>query len=301
MIAELQTELDDEGAEEKELMEQLGRLQKSIEAQSQVLATLQKALGSLLEQRANILKQIAVRKARLEEIEELVARFKLLDSHYETDLHRLEAIHESGNLFYQLEAEPCPLCGALPSEQHLDSECEGNTEIVVQAADAEMIKILRLRRELSETVETLTKERAEIDKSLSSLEEYNKGLEGQIKEITAASISAGRGSYDQFVSERSKVMFALDKIGRLNRLLTQRSNIESGTPEVEDGQATTRTIVSRNVLDEYAKKIESILQEWHFPNASRVFFDEKSHDLQIAGKHRGSSGKGLRAITHAAI
>ena len=43
------------------------------------------------------------------------------------------------------------------------------------------------------------------------------------------------------------------------------------------------------------------MQEWHFPNANRVFFAEGERDFQIAGKNRGSTGKGLRAITHAAV
>ena len=53
--------------------------------------------------------------------------------------------------------------------------------------------------------------------------------------------------------------------------------------------------------DEFAQTIEGILQEWHFPNAARVFFDQGKRDFQIAGKDRGSTGKGLRAITHAAV
>ena len=32
-----------------------------------------------------------------------------------------------------------------------------------------------------------------------------------------------------------------------------------------------------------------------------MFFDESKRDFQIAGKDRGSTGKGLRAITHAAV
>ena len=44
-----------------------------------------------------------------------------------------------------------------------------------------------------------------------------------------------------------------------------------------------------------------MLQEWHFPNANRIFFDERKRDVRIAGKDRGSTGKGLRAITHAAV
>ena len=55
------------------------------------------------------------------------------------------------------------------------------------------------------------------------------------------------------------------------------------------------------MLDEFSKTVERILEEWHFPNATRVFFYESKRDFQISGKDRGSTGKGLRAITHAAV
>jgi hypothetical protein len=54
-------------------------------------------------------------------------------------------------------------------------------------------------------------------------------------------------------------------------------------------------------LDEFSQMVERILSEWHYPNARRVFFDETVRDFQIAGKARGSTGKGLRAISHAAV
>lgn len=55
------------------------------------------------------------------------------------------------------------------------------------------------------------------------------------------------------------------------------------------------------VAETFALKVESILKEWHFPDAERVFFDAKARDLVIAGKLRTARGKGLRAITHAAF
>lgn len=103
--------------------------------------------------------EIRNRRARVTEIDELVERFRLLDSHYHTDLDRLAAIYESGSLFVHLEQQACPLCGALPGDQHIDSECEGNTEAVVKAADAEMVKINRLRYELADTATSLATER----------------------------------------------------------------------------------------------------------------------------------------------
>jgi hypothetical protein len=301
MIEDLQADLDEEGAVEEEINDQLARIEKSISDKNEALSDVQKGLDALFERRGNAAKELRNRKARLAEIDELVSRFQLLDSHYQTDLNRLEAIHESGSLFVHLEQKPCPLCGALPGDQHLDSDCEGNTTAVVQAADAEMLKINRLSRELSDTVSSLMVERNKLEESLLQFGEEYKACEQELSEIAAPAVSVERASYNQLVSERAAVRLTLDKINRLKRLMAQRAEFEGELSEAGGGPTTTRTQVSKNVLDDFAQTIEIILQEWHFPNASRVFFDESKRDFQIAGKDRGSTGKGLRAITHAAV
>ena len=301
MIADFHTELDEEGADEEELNDQLARLDESIRAQNEALDGVQKALDAVLERRGVAAGELRNRKARIGEIDELVERFRLLDSHYQTDLDRLAAIHESGSLFVHLEQQPCPLCGALPGDQHLASECEGNTEVVVQAADAEMVKIDRLRRELTDTVTSLTTERRKLQESLAKFDYKYKASEQELNEIASPAVSTERASYNQLVSERADVRFLFEKINHLKRLTVQRDELDAGQPEVVGGPSATKTQVSKNVLDEFAQTIEGILQEWHFPNANRVFFAEDKRDFQIAGKERGSTGKGLRAITHAAV
>ena len=301
MIADLQAELDEEGAEEEELIDQLARLDKTIRTQNEALEAVQKALDAVLERRGVAARELRNRRARIAEIDELVERFRLLDSHYQTDLDRLAAIHESGSLFVHLDQQPCPLCGAVPGDQHLDSECEGNTEAVVQAADAEIVKIDHLRRELADTVTSLTTERRELQESLAQCDNEYKASEREFKEIASPAVSTERASYNDLVSERAEVRFSLDKISRLKRLTVQRAELDAGQPEADGGPSATKTQVSKNVLDEFSQTIEGILQEWHFPNADRVFFAEDKRDIQIAGKYRGSTGKGLRAITHAAV
>ena len=302
MIADLHAELDEEGTEEEEeLNDQLARLDESIREQNEALEAVQKVLDAVLGRRGVAARELRNRGARIAEIDELVERFRLLDSHYQTDLDRLDAIHESGSLFAHLEQQPCPLCGALPGDQHLESECEGNTEAVVQAADAEMVKIDRLRRELTDTVTSLTTERWELQESLAQLDNEYKASEQELNEIASPAVSTERASYNQLVSERADVRFLLEKINRLKRLTVQRAELDAGQPEAVGGPSATKTQVSMNVLDEFAQTIEGILQEWHFPNANRVFFAEGKRDFQIAGKDRGSTGKGLRAITHAAV
>ena len=301
MIADLHAELDEEGAEEEELNDQLARLDETIRAQNEALATVQKALDAVLERRGVAATELRHRRARIAEIDELAERFGLLDSHYLTDLDRLAAIHESGSLFLHLEQQPCPLCGALPGDQHLDSECEGNTNAVVQAADAEIVKIDRLRRELTDTVTSLTTERSELQESLGQFYKEYKASEQELNEIASPAVSTERVSYDEIVSKRADVRFGLEKINRLKRLMFHRAELDAWQPDAVGGPLATKTHISESVLDEFAQTIEGILREWHFPNANRVFFAEDRRDLQIDGKDRGSTGKGLRAITHAAV
>jgi hypothetical protein len=301
MIADLQSELDEEGVEENELNDQLARLDESIRAQNEALAAVQRALDSVLERRGAVAREVRSRRTRVAEIDELVERFGLLDSHYQTDLDRLAAIHESGSLFVHLEQQPCPLCGALPGDQHLNSECEGNTEAVVKAADAEMGKITHLRRELAYTASSLTTERKDLLKSLEQFDEQYEACEQELNEIASPAVSTERASYNQLVSERAEVRFKLEKVDRLNRLTAQRAELDAEQTETAGSPSATKTRISKNVGDEFAQTVEGILQEWHFPSASRVFFDEGKRDFQIAGKDRGSTGKGLRAITHAAV
>ncbi len=172
---------------------------------------------------------------------------------------------------------------------------------MVDATEAEIVKINRLRRELSDTVSSLTVERNKLEESFLQFEKEYKACEQELSKIVAPAVVAERTSYNQLVSERGEVRLTLDKINRLKTLIAQRAEFESEDSEAAGGSITTRTQVSKNVLDGFAQTIERILQEWHFPNASRVFFDEIKRDFQIAGKDRGSTGKGLRAITHAAV
>ena len=300
LIEELQGEIDEDGLDKAELREQLNRLEKSIEDQNTALSEIQAVHDDLLQQRASVAIDIQTRRARLLENQELTGRFKLLDEHYQTDLKRLEAIHEFGSFFVHLDRDVCPLCGANPRDQHLDAECDGNTEEVVLAANAEMYKIRRLERELSETVASLNDEVGQINSELPSLEEQYQGIDEQLTEITKPTVSTERTSYNQLILKRAEVITSLDNFKRLERLVYQKDDLE--VHEEEGGEATeSRTSIPKITLDAFSQTVERVLTEWHYPNANRVFFDESAKDFQIAGKDRGSTGKGLRAITHAAV
>lgn len=301
MIEELTSELNEEGVEEHELQDQLQRLNLSITQQSETLDKVQKNLNILLEKRGEAAREITKRESRIAEIKELRERFGLLDDHYMTDLYRLEAISESGSLFVHLEKTSCPLCGAAPDEQHLNRDCEGNTEEVVKAADAEIRKIKHLRHELADTAAALKTEGLELQTSIEKFHKEYDAHEKEINNIATPDVAGERGSYRNLISEHAEVTHTLEKFNHLNKLIEKRIGLEDDEEEGAGTSEPSGTQVSKKILDEFAKTVERILQEWHFPNASRVFFDEKKRDFQIAGRERGSTGKGLRAITHAAF
>jgi hypothetical protein len=301
MIAELEADLDDAGIEESELQDQLTRLEEAIRAQTAALAAAQKALDEVLERRGAAVKEIRNRGARIAEIDGLIERFALLDRHYESDLARLAAIHESGTLFVHLDQRPCPLCGAMPSAQHLESDCGGNTEAVVQASDAEMQKIARLRAELAETLTALRTERASLNEAIAVFEQAYSAADADLQGIAAPSIAIERTAYNDLVLLRAEVRLKLDKVERLKGLANQRASLAVVKQSLPNDPVSSKTLIPKSLVDEFAKAVEGILQEWHYPNAARVFFDEGKRDLQIAGKDRASSGKGLRAVSHAAI
>lgn len=301
MIQELQVTLDEQGIDEDELIEQADKLEDSIKQQNAALSNVQRTLNTLIDRRGAAAKEVRNRRARLVEIEELVGRFGLLDDHYGTDIRRLEAIHESGSLFASLDSKLCPLCGAQTGDQHLNTDCDGNTEAIVRAASAEIEKINRLRRELRQTVRSLEDEREGISGALPEFEREYKAHDQELSQIAAPAVSEERTSYDLLISERAEVRAVLEKFDRLHRLVRQRGDLEPEDADTSAGTGTTRTQISKSVLDEFSQTVEEILNEWHFPNAERVFFDESRRDFQISGKERGSTGKGLRAITHAAV
>ncbi|MEQ9519038.1 MAG: AAA family ATPase [Parvibaculum sp.] len=300
MILELQEEIDESGLDRNELNEQLVKLEETIDEQRSSLTEVQGALDGLIEKRGEFAQEIQKRRARLQEISELSGRFGLLDEHYQIDLKRLEAIHESGSFFVHLDRSACPLCGAAPTSQHLDQDCDGNTEQVVLASGVEMEKIRQLRRELSETLEALAKEAEGIEAALPEFVQKYQDAEGALVKVASPNVSAERATFDELISKRAEVRAALEYFARLDRLIKQKEELESQDDDGGD-QSESRTTIPTATLDEFSQTVERILGEWHYPNATRVFFDEKTKDFQIAGKPRGSSGKGLRAITHAAV
>lgn len=300
LLAEIRQEIADVGEEEADLKEQIDRLDGTIEQRRETLNSIQAQLDSLLAQRRELVDVRTAIQDRLDEIADLLSRFDLLLEHYAVDIERLTAIQESGAMFAHVESVPCPLCGASPEAQQHDAACDGDVETIVQAASAEIEKIARLKGELQSTVADLKSEAVSQEQELSHKNEEYENVNTQIQETVAPRVSEERASFSELIEKRAEVQKGLELYARVAKLEERRTTLE----EDEGKEGSSGAIVSGlpdSVAHDFSLRVSKLLKAWDFPGDCLVHFDKETTDFVIDGKSRGSRGKGLRAITHAAV
>ena len=300
LLAENRQELADFGVEKSDLKDQLERLDRQIEQRRETLNSVQAELDSLLAQRRVLVDVRTSIQDRLDEIADLLTRFNLLLAHYAVDVERLTAIQECGAMFAHVESVPCPLCGASPQEQDHDAACDGDVEAIVQAASAEIEKIARLIYELQATVADLWSEAASQEKELTIKNIEYENINTRILETVAPAVSTERASFSELIEQRAEVQNGLNLYVRMAKLEERKSSLE----EDQGGDGSSRSIVSSlpdSIAHDFSLRVSKLLKAWDFPGRCFVHFDKETTDFVIDGKPRGSRGKGLRAITHAAV
>jgi peptidoglycan hydrolase CwlO-like protein len=300
LIADLASEIIDMGEEKGELEAQLERLEASAAEHRDTVANAQRTLDAQLGERRELAKQQREIDDRLDEIRELLARFELLREHYGVDRERLRAIQESGTLFAYVQRVACPLCGADPEAQHADAECEGNVATIIEAATAEISKIERLSNELASTVTDLLTEQNSLSALRATVEQAYANVDAEIRQTMAPEVEEARAKFTDIIETRSAVRGSLALFDRLEKLEARRAGLDDVAPEPAE-KARVAVGFSEVVAHQFSLKIEQILKAWNFPGDCRVHYDKDASDFVIDGKPRGSRGKGLRAITHAAV
>lgn len=300
LLADLASEIEDSGEDREQLVDQLGRLEISIASRRESLNLAQRELDELLAQRREAFEKRNGMQNRLGEIDDLLARFNLLHEHYIVDTDRLNAIRESGSLFVYVDVKPCPVCGARPEDQHLESACDGDVDAVVLAANSEIQKIVRLLAELEGTVSDLLAEKEELSKSIAEQDARYRELDKAIQETVAPHVKGNQTSFSELVEERAGVQKIVDLFARREKLEGRRLSLQDDG-ESANGEERVKAGIPDSVAHALSTKVSVILQAWNFPGECLVHFDKQSTDFIIDGKHRASRGKGLRAITHAAV
>jgi predicted amino acid-binding ACT domain protein len=293
------TDLVDDVLDGGELTDQLQRLEETITLEQTQLNLTETQYRELSTQRISLRSTIEKSRERRAEIREMLQRFALLKEHYGSDIARLEGIGEAGSLVAAIAPGNCPLCGSETINSHPDIACDANLEVVVVAANAEKSKIERLRTELTATMQKLELEAQSFDRIIPRTQQDLTTLETKIADV-APSVMEQRTSYQTLVEKRASVRSLTSVWDELQQLKGRKAALE-GVSVSQAAEAVPVSDLSTTVLDSFSQLLQSILKEWHFPHAERVYFDPQKRDFVIAGKARGSRGKGMRAITHAAF
>lgn len=300
ILSDLSSEISDMGHEKTELVEQAQMLQATIDQHRESMRSVQSELDGKIIERKALFDECSILNNRQLEIVELLARFNLLHVHYGIDKERLIAIQESGSLFSHINESPCPLCGAEPKNQHASNNCDGDVEAIVIAAIAEIEKIDQLLVELNKTVSDLNDETALVESKLEKKRAEYKAADEQIRLSISPIVVEARSQFSEVVEKRVDVQAAIDMFDRLEKLQVRREALlddGSDTPESQQVEAGLPDAAAHA----FSMTVERILRAWNFPGECRVHFDKEKKDFVIDGKPRGSRGKGLRSISHAAI
>jgi hypothetical protein len=59
------------------------------------------------------------------------------------------------------------------------------------------------------------------------------------------------------------------------------------TPKEPEATPEVDQYISKSVLRDFSKTVQKILNAWHFPEATDVYFDETNRDVVIGGRLRG--------------
>jgi energy-coupling factor transporter ATP-binding protein EcfA2 len=300
LIEELRANLNEIGINRTEAEEQLLQLQTQVEVQQEILNRRQRELDDKIERRYEIMQQTERLSDRINEISSLLSRFELLKEHYQIDIERLAAIEESGSFFVHLERTSCPLCGALPDEQHQVEVCDGDIESVVHAAIAEIAKVEKLSLELDQTALDLRTEAEELIAQKEEIDPEFQALNQEIQEITSP-LRESQNTFSEIIRHSSEMQRVIDSFNRIGQLQEKKSTLRIEADEPANSFSPQKIDLSSSVLDDFAQKVQNLLQAWDFPGSNRLHFDETLKDIVIDGQPRTSRGKGLRAITHAAM
>ncbi|MDP9993842.1 uncharacterized coiled-coil DUF342 family protein [Variovorax boronicumulans] len=284
----------------RELEDQLRKIDASLSQHAVQLESTEAAFQEAAGRRRELRKKLEEGRDRRNEVGTLLARFSLLDRHYNSDIERLRAIEEGGTLFGILGSSRCPLCGADPAHHHDDEECDGNVDVIVDAARKEISKIELLRGELANTIRELHREGASFDRRMPTVVAELKEISGQVDGLISSKLAKLRASYSEFADKRGEVRQAIALYATVQDMERRRADLENA--QEERGSSTPiQGDIPTVVAEGFAQSVEAILKAWHFPDVGPVHFDAKSRDLVIAGKQRTARGKGLRAVTHAAF
>jgi hypothetical protein len=297
ILEERRNELTKLASDPNELVNQATRLESAINDATTFVVSSQAQITELEGRRTSFISERSKRNSRLLFLQEQLKRLRLLDEYYLSDRARLEAVIEASHVFHDLPEGTCPLCNqAFPPET-----ANAPPHRAFEAAcSKEIEKIDALRRDLESAISDFSLEESDHLAKVKEIEDQLQTLERELQTVLLPTTGTAHADLQRLLQTRAAVSQGvsiqatiLDLENRLSRI-RQAQNERVPRPTFEP-RATTSS------ASEFCKVVEEILGAWNYPELGTVAFDTDKCDLVIGGKDRANTGKGYRAITHAAF
>ena len=261
------------------------------------LRSTQTNLDDLVIQRRSNIDARRELSGRIAELDLTLESFRTLSAVYSQDVARLEALEEGGFILRVLSSRDCPICGAPPSAQRHNHAAE-EIERAYVAARAEVTKILIEQRELQHTTNSLQAEAQALEVLLSTKADEFELIELEIAEARPIEATL-RKSYEEMSARRASVDRYTQMVLRRDQLRVRKSQLQNKPKGVKAEKLAVG--IDGTIAFDFGEVIREVLVAWGFPDGDKAQFDLEAQDLTIAGKPRAASGKGVRAILHAAF
>jgi hypothetical protein len=260
----------------------------------------QQAAAPVEQQRRAVLGELRRTRSRHDHRRELQTRFALLREQYESDLERLGLVAQAGGRLEQLTEERCPVCGAaVEHQQHAHRDDHVGAGEIAASCRAEAEKIGVLIRDLHSTIEANDAELARLEVQE---EEQSRQLADVDRELSGAlqpRVGAASRALREAEAARSRELQAVT-------LLQQATDIKTLLADAKATVVPTRAAgstegASTGEAEAFSRRVQALLEAWHFPDVDRVTWSERNQDIIVSGRARSSYGKGKRAIMRAAF
>lgn len=279
--------------ERDELNNLIAGLTKSINA---VLAQRGRQL-SLRTKTENDLEKLKVQRADISDLQE---RFSLLLRQYESDIERLKAMEEAGNLLDFFGQGACIFCGAEPENQHLTMSCEGETADFTTAVLAELTKTSSLRADLLTTIQNMEEKAEHLDGLIRDRTEAMIEIDEELREYELE-MTPFRESLDELVEKRAGVDKLLGLFEHWQSVVDMIDEIENEMSDASGEASEPRKALDPAVVKDFSNRLRRRLEKWDYPEADSVRYDASKMEIFAGDQKRSSHGKGVRAILHAAF
>jgi hypothetical protein len=283
-------------ANETELREQLARLDTSLAETSAAVGQLVTRRSALVGQHRTLEAEATDNRRRAGEVHHLLARFGLLRQQYESDLSRLQMVGEAGNMLGYFRSGTCVFCGAEPEHQQPGHHLDETTQLqAAVAADAR--KTTELHTDLLSTIEDLETQLGSLNATHAATQDEGTRIDGDLADLDER-LTPLHASTNELLTTRSQVERELTIYAQIQQLEDIKAGLTSSPAAPPPARPDEIPSVD---LIEFERVVQQTLLAWKVPGDNRVSYDQGTAEVSVDGRARGSRGKGMRSIIHAAF